>query len=130
MKLAVIITVLYAAQFAAASAQQSAEVSPPTVALPALSESAESDKPSGDSLAPTVMPTGDPNAGAEPHVEDLKHADASSTEASSSVASGMQAAIPNEPRWLNDLPTNALLGAVLVALAIASLMYRQALIPS
>ena len=122
MKLAVIITVLYAAQFAAASAQQSAEVSPPTVALPALSESAESDKPSGDSLAPTVMPTGDPNAGAEPHVEDLKHADASPTEASSSVASGVQAAIPNEPRWLNDLPTNALLGAVLVALAIASLI--------
>ena len=122
MKLAVIITVLYAAQFAAASAQQSAEVSPPTVALPALSESAESDKPSGDSLAPTVMPTGDPNAGAEPHVEDLKHADASPTEASSSVASGVQAASPNEPRWLNDLPTNALLGAVLVALAIASLI--------
>ena len=120
MKSALLITVLFAAQCTAASAQQLAEDSPPPkAASPAATESAEIDKTSEDSLDLTGLPPVIPKTESRPGAADSNEATASSTGTGESQTAMN---LPNEPRWLNDIPTNALLGAVLVTLAIASLI--------
>jgi phosphatidate cytidylyltransferase len=111
MKLAVLITILFATQFASASARQFPEDPPASAVVSSALESnrAENEKPVGDSPDSTDNPTDIPEAEAKPLDASLNNTAAPAT-------------TTNEPRWLNDVPTNALLGAVLVTLAIASLI--------
>ncbi|MDX1927863.1 MAG: phosphatidate cytidylyltransferase [Pirellulaceae bacterium] len=154
MKLAVLISILFAA-WASASMQQSPDDVPSPNAVtssvdsdsisaqtsdgttPPTSEAA-APKPAGPSTAEPSTPepsTGGPTATepstghstAEPPIAEPSASEPSVPGTAEVGESLGQSAAPstaqaNEPRWLNDIPTNALLGAVLVTLAIASLI--------
>ena len=136
MKLAVLISILFAS-FSPANIQQSPDDAPAPSA-------AAQDSPAQDSPA-QIAASAEPEGSAEPkNVTDDKstssepaqiapapteaaQAEIGPAESNTSQVTELTSAQPkpapaNEPRWLNDIPTNALLGAVLVTLAIASLV--------
>lgn len=127
MKLAALITILFAA-FAPATIQQLPEDPASTAAATEVEIARREAEKAIEEPPETVAQTSFAN--------DLASADqvaASTTQPASAaidssestaVATKPDAATTNarEPRWLNDIPTNALLGAVLVTLAIASLV--------
>ena len=108
MKRVVLSTILFVAQFASVSAQQLLEQPPAPVVVSPTAESDLTEKPVGNSAESTDDQTIKSAAESQPVADSL----------------GVTAPVTmaNEPRWLNDVPTNALLGAVLVTLAIASLI--------
>lgn len=150
MKLAVLITVLVAAQFTCASAQQDIEPAAQDAKTPAAVASEAGSEPPQENTADTKSVASETNVNPQAaaknsdttSLEDIPPIPTqalSTTESSESTveekaagegASKTETASPAQPgstgaverRWLNDVPTNVLLGAVLVTLAIASLI--------
>jgi phosphatidate cytidylyltransferase len=91
------------------TAQATSETAAPKPAEPSATESPAAESP----VEPSV---------AEPSLVAPSLAETSEVGESSRQTTTPLPAQANEPRWLNDIPTNALLGAVLVTLAIASLI--------
>ncbi len=145
MKFVLLITVLAAAQFACGMSQQSVEPALSTEVSVAEQQSlAEQDTgapkladempraeatpglEAADAEEPAVQPA-DPSAEtqlSESRLSETLSAETQLTETQLTEQIGLArgGVRLDEPRWLNDIPTNALLGAVLVTLAIASLV--------
>ncbi len=115
MKLAALTIILCMTSFAAATVQQLPQETslPPVASAPAEVDRIENDKADGDSEA----------TAAQVQATEAK-TDAANSNLTAALLKTSQTgtANKNEHPWLNDIPTNVLLGAVLVTLAIASLV--------
>lgn len=127
MKFVVLTTVLLAAQFVWGAVQQSTDPAPAagiaTEAQASSSEQASSDKQATSDKQPSSSKPSD--AAGQPPAAELKTEQSDASPPPNEEPAAKPSVSPlrdGEPRWLNDIPTNALLGAVLVTLAIASLV--------
>jgi len=133
MKLAVLITVLVAAQFTCASAQENTGTGSQGTGSQGTEPSSSAASETGSKAPPASV--AEANA-VEANAAQQDAGTTSSDDVPPSPRQGQgtaevavegngatkQLTSADEPRWLNDVPTNALLGAVLVTLAIASLI--------
>ncbi len=123
MKLAVLIIILSTARWTAGATVHQLPEEPPSTSVTGLPVTgpADPDKIDSDSSNANTAQTTTRTAS-------LQSAEATPGAASGSTTTALldsiqaRNVVANEPRWLNDIPTNALLGAVLVTLAIASLI--------